>query len=234
VGLTAEIAAVDDLTDVHVQEMIQIMQRYYENVVRDQFLCDLKEKDWVILLMEKGRIRGFSTQMLINHYIEGRHVRLIFSGDTIIEKSSWGSLALPLAWGRLMLSIRDESPNSELYWLLTTKGYKTYRFLPVFFREFYPCYHRQAPPFEMALLDSIGRGKSCDQGGPDVWIHRASKGAQRLRPGVAEITEVKRRDRHLVFFEISNPDHTKGDELVCIARCHEENLTPFILRRIRS
>jgi len=232
-GITAVITPVADLSEKYVRNMLRIMQAYYHNVTPDQFVKDLEEKDWVILLWEGGSIRGFSTQMLFDHDIEGHQIQVIFSGDTIIEKNYWGSLALPVAWGRLMLSILSDRPERELYWLLISKGYKTYRFLSVFFREFHPSCVKEAPAFEKALLCSLGRRKWGNQFDLESWIIRASEGAQYLRPGVADITDVRRRDKHIAFFEKANPGHTKGDELVCIAQCHEKNIKPFILRRLR-
>jgi len=232
-GITAAITPVTDLSEKHVHEMLRLMQAYYHNVTPAQFVKDLEEKDWVIILWEGGRIWGFSTQMLFNHDVEGHRIQVVFSGDTIIEKNHRGSLALPVAWGRLMLSIMSQHPDRELYWLLISKGYKTYRFLPVFFREFYPSYVKEAPAFEKALLCSLGRQKWGDEFDSESWIIRASEGAQYLRPGVADITEARRRDKDIAFFEKANPGHAMGDELVCIARCHEENIKPFILRRLR-
>ena len=232
-GLESSIIPVADLTKKHVDEMLRIMNKYYLNVTRDQFVKDLKEKDWVILLCEDGCIQGFSTQMLFHHDIEGHRVHVVFSGDTVIEKSHWCSLSLPLAFGGLMLSILSGNPERKLYWLLTSKGYKTYRFLPVFFREFDPSCMRQTPDFERALLCSLGRQRFGDRFDSESGIIHAPEGAQCLRPGVADITEARRRDKHIAFFEKANPGHVKGDELVCIARFHEDNLKPFILRQLR-
>jgi hypothetical protein len=159
-------------------------------------------------------------------------VRILFSGDTIIEKDCWGSLALPLAWGRLMLRIIAEQPETKLYWLLTSKGYKTYRFLPVFFREFYPCFSVPLPPFEQALRQSAATlmfGKRFD---PETGILRASEGAQRLRPGVADLESRRLRDPHVAFFQQVNPGHAHGDELVCLALIHPANLSPFVRRQL--
>jgi len=86
-------------------------------------------------------------------------VKILFSGDTVIDKRHWGSMALPIAWGRLMLSLSPASSNAGFYWLLTSKGYKTYRFLPVFFREFYPRYDAQTPEFERVLLASAAAAR---------------------------------------------------------------------------
>jgi len=233
-GIRAIITPATDLSRKNVDDMFRLMQEYYCNVTRAQFLDDLDEKEWVILLWENGRICGFSTQMLFNHDVEGYQIQVIFSGDTVIEKNYRHSLALPVAWGCLMLSILSECPDRELYWLLTSKGYKTYRFLPVFIREFYPSCMKETPTFEKALLRSLGRQKFGDRFDSESGIIRASEGSQYLRPGVADITQIRRRDKHIAFFKKANPGHAKGDELVCIARCHENNLKPFILRRLHQ
>lgn len=233
-GLETVITPVTDLTESRVQEMLRLMQAYYLNVTSARFIKDLEEKDFVILLYESGYIRGFSTWMLFDHDFEGQRVNVIFSGDTIIDKSHWHSLALPVAWVRLMLSALSEHPGQKLYWLLTSKGYKTYRFLPVFFREFYPSYLREAPLFEKALLCSLAQRKFGDRFDPDSWIIEASEDAQCLRPGIADITEIRRGDKHVAFFEKANPGQAKGDELVCIALCSEDNLNPFILRQLHK
>ena len=111
-------------------------------------LADLQAKQWVILLYDDNRLCGFSTQVVFDFPHEHRLTRILFSGDTIIDKHYWGSLALPVAWGRLMLLLQSSRPDTDLFWLLTSKGYKTYRFLPVFFHEFYPCYCTPTPSFE--------------------------------------------------------------------------------------
>jgi hypothetical protein len=231
-GLEAVLIPVHELTETQVREMLHLMQSYYLNVTAGQFVRDMKEKDVVIVLHENGVIQGFSTWVHFCHDLEGEQVNVIFSGDTIIKPSHWNSLILPLAWGRLMLSVLAEHPQ-ELYWLLTSKGYKTYRFLPVFFREFYPSCIKETPPFEKALLLSLAQRRFGQRFDPESGILRASKGAQCLRPGIADITEARRRDKHIAFFEKANPGHVNGDELVCIARCHENNLNPFILRQLR-
>ena len=66
-------------------------------------------------------------------------------GTRLSIGAAGGSLALPVAWGRLMLSLEEVGAGQHLYWLLTSKGYKTYRFLPVFFNEFYPCFSSPTP-----------------------------------------------------------------------------------------
>ena len=127
-------------------------------------------------------------------------VKVLFSGDTVIDKSHWGSMALPVAWGRLMLSLLAVQPGVDFYWLLTSKGYKTCRFLPVFFREFQPCYNARPTSREMEMLRSIAVHRFGTRYDASAGILRAAPGNQRLRKGVAELDSRRLRDPHVAFF----------------------------------
>jgi hypothetical protein len=230
--LESQTVPIGKLDAACMARMHQLMRAHYEGVSERQFLADLRAKQWVILLQDEGCLYGFSTQVLFDYPMEGRGVKVLFSGDTIIDKRHWGSLALPVAWGRLMLSLRAAHPDSELYWLLTSKGYKTYRFLPVFFHEFFPCYTAETPAFEKALLESVGARRFGERFDAASGVLRAEPGAQRLREGIAEIDERHLRDPHVAFFQQRNPGHARGDELVCLARFHPDNLRPYIRRQL--
>jgi hypothetical protein len=232
-GLQSLVIPVNEIDESQLLAMLRIMQTYYLNVDAYQFRADLREKDMVILLYENGAIRGFSTWMLTQHEIQERRVSIIFSGDTIIEKDHWNSMALPIAWGQLMLSVLAKNPYRELYWLLTSKGYKTYRFLPVFFRIFYPSFIGHTPAFEKKLIDSFASHKFGSRFNPLTGILTALDGAQALVPGVADITDRRRKDPHIVFFEKMNPGYARGDELVCLAPCRTDNISPFIMRYLK-
>jgi hypothetical protein len=230
--LDSQTVLVSELCADSIALMQQLMCRHYEGVSERQFLGDLRDKQWAILLCDNGRLCGFSTQMLFVHSLAGRRVKILFSGDTVIDKSHWGSLALPIAWGRLMLSLLESDPGMELFWLLTSKGYKTYRFLPVFFREFYPCFEAKTPAYERELLQSVAAERFGDCFDAAAGIVRAKPNAQKLREGVADIDEKRLRDPHVAFFQKMNPGHAQGDELVCLARFHPNNLTPYIRRQL--
>ena len=231
--LSTQIVPPTELPPETIGSMYQLMASHYDGVTEAQFAADLAAKQWVILLHDAEALRGFSTQTLFTHTCEGRTVRIVFSGDTIIDKRHWGSLALPVAWGRLMLSLLAEQPSAELYWLLTSKGYKTYRFLPVFFREFLPSPDQPDTLASAArLLRSAATARFGARFDPTNCILRASPEAQRLRSGIADLDEARLHDPHIAFFQRRNPGHASGEELVCLARFHPDNLTPFILRHL--
>ena len=70
--------------------------------------------------------------------------------------------ALSAASPAAALSLIDKYRDEPLYWYLISKGYRTYRFLPVFFREFYPRHDVATPPVEAAVLYALGRRKFGD------------------------------------------------------------------------
>jgi len=229
-NLQAKVVPIPEVTDAQIERMLALMNAHYENVSDYSFRTDLARKNWVIILEDGAGIQGFSTQSLSQMTIQGTPVRLLFSGDTIIDQQHWGSPALSIAWGRMMLSLLADDPSLPLYWILTSKGYKTYRFLPVFFKEYYPHSERTPPDFAHRLLTTYCKAQYGPRFDPVRWIIRAENSGQRLRPGLADITPSRRRNRDVLFFESSNPGHARGDELACIAQFHPKNLTPFIRR----
>jgi hypothetical protein len=157
-------------------------------------------------------------------------VRALFSGDTIIDRRHWGDSALARVWGRLALALLDEHPAEELYWFLISKGYKTYRFLPVFFQEFYPRPEVPTPGRVAEVLDALARCKFPREYDPGRGIVRAGPGKEYLRDEVAPVTPGRLADPHVRFFVERNPGHLWGDELCCLAPLTRANFTPAAYR----
>ena len=232
--LTAELVPAGQLSAEQRDTMFALMDRFYVNVQRPIFDADLDEKQWVILVNEpvRGQVCGFSTQMLLEVEVEGRPVKALFSGDTIIDREHWGDQALVHIWGRLALALIDAHAGSELYWYLISKGYKTYRFLPVFFHEFYPCHDRPTPAWALAVLDALGRSRYAGDYDRTAGVIRAIASQNRLREGVADITSERLADPHVSFFQARNPGHGAGDELCCLAPLTRANFTRAAYRVI--
>ena len=154
-----------------------------------------------------------------------------FSGDTIIHRDDWGSPELPRTWIHHAMDLARREQGARVYWYLISSGYKTYRFLPVFFREFYPTWERPTPPEVQRLLDELGRQKFGAQYDPGRGVIRFREAAP-LRQGVAEVTERRLKDPAVAFFVQANPGHGEGDELACIAELNPANFTPAGLRML--
>jgi hypothetical protein len=225
--LSGQLVQVTDIGDRRRDEMYAMMVSYYDNMDRAAFEFDLNEKSWVIQIIDKvsGELRGFSSQMLVPLEWDGRSILALFSGDTIVERDWRGQQKLFQVSGWFLRQLMDAYPHQEMYWFLISKGYKTYRFLPLFFREFYPGFAVATPPRISGIIDQLARCIDTRRYDPQTGILRAGPAACCLRPGVADITADRLRDPHVRYFAEANPGHAQGDELCCIAPLTLENFT---------
>jgi hypothetical protein len=210
--------------------MYELLESYFAGTDRARFDADLQEKDLVILLRDAatGRVQGFSTLMRMCDRVDGRDVIAFFSGDTIVDRDYWGETELSRAWGQTVYAevdrIRADRPDASIYWFLICSGYKTWRFLPVFFRRFYPNPSEATPDRMRRIADALAAKKFGDEYRPDAGVVRFRR-AMPLRHGVASVTPERLRDARVAFFVEKNPGHACGDELVCLAELTRENLT---------
>jgi hypothetical protein len=222
--LTGKTVARADLNDGDVRQMFELFAEHYQGTY-DVFRRDLNAKDWVVLLQdEAGCVQGFSTLAVYPSVTGAGNVMVVYSGDTIIRPAFWGTPELPRTWVKTVLRLA-EGTEWPLYWLLISSGYKTYRFLPVFFREYYPCYDKSTPPDIKALMDHLAGERFGADYDAQRGIVRFREGATPLRNGVADLTPERLLDPHVAFFVACNPGHAQGDELVCLARVHPDNFT---------
>ena len=144
--LVGRVTSPEALSPTQRDRMYSLLAHYFADVTRPHFEHDLAEKEWVILLTDtvSEQIQGFSTLMRLEVTVDGQPVVAFFSGDTIIHQDYWGETALPRLWGRHVFGLAETVRQARVYWFLISSGYKTYRFLPVFFREFFPTYQRMA------------------------------------------------------------------------------------------
>lgn len=232
--LVGRLVRVDELTPEQREQMFALMDAHYCNMVRARFEQDLGEKQWAIVVSDpiSDELCGFSTQVLLNGKVHGRPVKALFSGDTIVDRRHWGDNTLSRVWGRFALSLMDGHAGEELYWFLISKGYKTYRFLPLFFREFYPRPEEPTPGWVGDLIDALARQKFRHDYDEQGGVIRADGSKDRLRDGVAPVTDERRRDPYVDFFVRKNPGHDRGDELCCVAPLTRENFTRAAYRVI--
>ena len=232
--LHGRVVRIIDVSGSQRLQMFALMETYYENMDHATFEADLSEKQWVIQVEDPntGAIQGFSSQTLLDLTVEGRPIRALFSGDTIISREYWAQNPLAQIWGRFALSLIDASPAVELYWFLIAKGYKTYRYLPLFFSEFYPRYDVATPHWACQMIDALGKFKYPETYDASAGTIRAGLAGCRLRPGVADITDQRLRDPRVRFFVQRNPGHAQGGGLCCIAPLTRENFTRAAYRVI--
>ena len=206
-----------------VAAMYDLLVRNFRGVELATFQCDLAEKNWVVLLEDDtGALRGFSTFLMYPTAVSGRPLTVVYSGDTIVEPSAWGSTALPRAWIRAVYDVRRDYPEGDLYWLLLTSGFRTYRFMSVFCRSFYPRFEAPTPADAQQLLDAL----SAERFGAayEAGLVRFPR-PQVLRERLIGVPAGRCADPHVQFFLERNPGYRMGDELVSLACLAPDNLT---------
>lgn len=232
--LTSQTLPRTELTPETIQEMFCVFSENFAKSSLEIFRRDLSNKNWVILIREdeKNQLQGFSTLALYETKFMGKPISVVYSGDTIIRREYWGTPELPRSWIHTVLEKSADMPQ-PLYWLLISSGYKTYRFLTVFYKEFYPRYDKPTPPETQALMEYLsarrfGSDYHCEEG-----VVRFKNGVTPLRDGIAEVTDERLHDPHVAFYISKNPGHVNGDELVCITQIHPDNFTPAGRRMAR-
>ena len=103
-------------------------------------------------------------------------------------------------------------------------GYKTYRLLRLFFKEYWPRHEKPMPTFERALLDDLGTAKFGDHYDAGRGVVTFAGTRERLRPGIADVVPSRLRDPDVAFFVDNNPGHERGDELACLAEINSVNI----------
>lgn len=229
--LIAEIAGAGDLTPADRDAMFALMDLVYEGATRAAFEADLAAKDTCIVLRSPGGdLAGFSTQRTLTVPVTGPvpgtvgagSATGVFSGDTVIHPAHWGSPALMQAFSRHYIVERPE----PFWWFLVSKGHRTYRFLTTFFTEFAPDRRHPTTPEAAAIMAAYATALfpadyDAERG---VLAYRTPK--DRLRPGIAGITQRELANPDIAFFAARNPGHALGHDLVCLTDLRPGNLKP--------
>ena len=212
------------LTDADVRGMFTLLSAFFTGVDERTFAHDLGEKSHAIVLEDdRGVLRGFSTMLVYRSQAAGVDATVVYSGDTIVDREWWGSPALAVSWLRAAWGLTSRADAGNVYWLLLTSGFRTYRFLPVFWREFYP--RVDGSPEAKAFADTLARERFGDGYDAAAGIVRFAR-PQVLVPELLDVPAGRTGDPHVDFFLERNPGYVRGDELVCVTNIGAHNLTP--------
>lgn len=212
------------LDDKQIERMYFLMSEHYDCVARELFLQDLSNKQWVGLLKDnQNEIQGFTTFALNPKNCNTASYNIVFSGDTIITRDYWGTSELVRGTAYTFGQLLSMNPHKKLYWYLMSKGHRTYMYLPLFFRRFYPSFD---PERHVDHFDIVNHCSSVLY--PNAWD--ASRGLVtfkekhgQLKPELAQGAWEKKSHSYVQFFLEKNPDFEQGDELICITELDPNN-----------
>lgn len=229
--LNGAVKPIKEYTESEVNTMYHIMEQFYDNTDREVFLRDFYDKDYCLALrLDSGEIVGFTTAKLLRFTVDGREINGIFSGDTIIHKSYWGEPELFKVWANFWFSYAEK--YEEFYWFLICKGYKTYRIMPLFWTEYYPCYKCDTPEYEKKITDTYATLLYPDEYNPKTGVIEYKKTKDKLKIGVADIGEHELKNKDTAFFCKANPDYIKGNDLACLAKIDKSVLKTRLMERL--
>lgn len=233
--LSARVRERRHLSANDVAAMYALFDRYYEGGSEASFEQDLAGKTHVIELHDETQLRGFSTLAVFDIDRPGRPARGIFSGDTIIHHENWGEQALALGFCHFAGSVKAHAPDQALYWLLISKGHRTYRYLHLFAREYFPTHDQPTPERTRALLNDLCTRRFGEFHDPVSGVIRMSAASgTRLRPQWCTVRENLQHLPEVAFFLRANPRFAQGDELACLCELDTANLRSFALRAFRK
>jgi len=231
----SEIVPAMRLTTSDRRKLYELLERHYEHVSWVQFEADLLEKDAVIVLRDaSGLPCGFSTQKVMHIIVDGIPGRAIFSGDTIIDPNHWGEQELGHAWCRYVGQVRAAEPETPLFWFLISKGYRTYLYLPVFFKTYYPACAWPTPAAEQRILNALASAKFPEDYDAERGLVVFQESRGNLKPELAAVPPHRLKNQHVQFFLSCNPSYSQGTELACLAEISPENMRSYSARILQE
>ncbi len=227
--LNGKILPVSEYSQADVSAMYRLMAEFYENTDEQVFLRDFYDKDYCLALYhDTAGLVGFTTQKVMELEVDGKTLHGIFSGDTIIHKDYWGDIELFSVWANFWFSYAEK--YDEFYWFLICKGYKTYRIMPLFWTEFYPRFDRPTPEHIQRIIDAYAQELYPDEYDKTDGVIKYNHTKDKLRTGVADVSEREMKNRDIAFFCKKNPGYVNGNDLACIARIDKSYLKTRAVR----
>jgi len=226
---TTTFAAVSSLSDSQRRAMARLYLDNYDGSSEALFLHDLARKNEVLLVHDHDNIVGFTSMLLFEREWQSRRIRVVYSGDTVVDRAHWGQQALAFDWISRMGALKRERPEIPFYWMLLVKGHRTFRFLPLFGKSFYPHWsidRSDLKPLADALAGEMFPGDYNAETG--VVEFSASRGHLKAEIAMPGPTELAKDD--IGFFFRRNPGFQRGHELVCICEVEPHNMKPLTLR----
>jgi hypothetical protein len=222
--------SVSELTDKNLGEMYFLFEKYYVDISYELFLHDLKEKTHVLFVRNvKNELVGFSTLFRKKNHSIAKGT-FLYSGDTVIRQDYWGTKYLQKAFFYFILRTKLASPFQPVYWMLISKGFKTYMMMK---RNFISCWPRRegvTPVHLKEVQNAFYKMKfgSSYKKDLDLIVFEESKGT--VKGDIASPSDEDKADMDIQFFLERNPKYSEGVELACLAEILWKDLMFHVLK----
>ena len=210
-------------------QITSLYLKYYAGSSAQQVEADLANKSEIILLFHDQQIVGFTTLEIYSNQWQGQTIQVAFSGDTIIHRNHWGRQNLTFACISRMGWYKRQRPEQPMYWFLIVKGHRTYKYMPVFVKSFYPHWDYESAPLK-ALAESLALEKFGKVYNPQTGILEFPVSQGHLKQAYAYPNNRELNKPSVQYFLQRNPGYTRGHELVCLCELSTDNLKPLTRR----
>ena len=224
--LTRRLLRVPEISTSTKETMFALLDEHYAGVSFAQFEEDLSEKDHVFTFWCGDELAGFSTIMR-RRLPELSRAVFLFSGDTVIDKRFWGTQFLQVAFGEYVLLTKLKNPTRPVYWMLISKGYKTYMMMRRNYPYSFPRPTGPTPPDIQDVLERFYAGKFPGSFDRASGIIRLAEGTSFVKDAMAAPPEESNGDPDVAHFLKLNPGYGCGDELACLAEIRLRDYGPI-------
>src|SRR5215469_5827667 len=135
-------------SDQEKETFYRLLCQDFLGVSQRDFIRDFEEKEAVMILRKEhaeGEIVGWSTLMVLTLDLPNEEVKGVFSGDTVVLPEYRSSTGLGVELVKYFMHVREQFPRNKVYYILISKGWRSYKIMVFFFKEFAPCYDKPAP-----------------------------------------------------------------------------------------
>jgi len=224
--LVCRILEITEISNSGRSDLFGLFSKHYDDVDLPRFESDFIAKDFALVLEHQGRPVGFTTAKLIDFDWRGESISVLYSGDTIVDRLFWGQQELARTWLAQIGRLARQQPGRRMVWFLIVKGHRTYRYLPVFAREFVPT-SKAADAGELSeLRDAIATSMFGSQFDPASGTVQFATPQGRLRAEFADPTARELKLPGVGYFLTANPGFREGDELACLCELSPDNMRP--------
>ena len=196
--------------------MYGLFEQYYVDVSFQRFCSDLSEKTHLFSFHSNSHLVGFSSIFRKRFRSLGRATYL-FSGDTVLHRDFWGAKALQKSFFWFILSSKVRSPFEPVYWMLMSKGYKTYLMMRRNFSKSFPRFDAPIPDKLKRAMDDFYRIKFGAAYDPETNLIRFRTAHGSVKGSLAAPQPSATENPDIAYFLQANPDYRSGAELACIA-----------------
>lgn len=228
----SEVSRIADLPDATIQAMSALYLDNYDGSSESLFRGDLAGKDEALLLYCGNELVGFTTLQILSATWRGSPVRIVYSGDTIVAPPHWGQQALAFAWIARVGGIKAAAPDAPLYWFLLVKGHRTYKYLSVFGKSFFPHWETRRDDLQ-DLAEQLASARFGSDYDPASGVVRFPQSRGHLKAALADATPEENSKAATQFFFQKNPGYRIGHELVCLCELELSNMKPLAARIFR-